>query len=940
MPYNAAAIGVVLSPEMRRFPWIPVLALAAAAAIFALSAGPAQAQNAGPTSVQDDESLARLVTPPAGTPEHEARAPRATAVPLEGAIEIDGVLDEAIWQSAPPVTEFRQAEPVSGAPASQRTEIRFAFDDANLYIGARMYDELGAAGVVGRLARRDAYPPGDNIEFVFDTFLDHLGRTIFTINPAGTRGESYGPGGSNTDDSWNPIWRSATKVDSLGWTAELEIPFSQLRFPRGRDLVWGMQIWRYIERLNETQMWSYWRRNDQGGPSRFGHLSGITAPSAGGDRLELLPYVTAQAQTTADVDEADPFASDAEGKLRVGADLKYLLTSDLTLTATVNPDFGQAEVDPAVVNLSVFETFFPEKREFFVEGRGLFQYGGLWCFTCSNISSLDLLFTRRIGRPPQAAGLAFGAGEFADVPDASTILGAAKITGRTHHGTSIGVLTALTGREHADVATAAGERLEVEVEPLTSYGVARVRQDLLDGDLTVGAMGTSVVRSFDDPALEDRLPSHAEALGLDAEYWWGDRTYHLLTNAALSNVSGTEAAILRLQRSSARFLQRPDRDNGGNGFFTDSFDPTLEALRGYGTYTRVAKDAGEFQWEGSFASRSPGFEINDLGFLTRTDFLWLHGNLRRRWSDPTSWYRYLQVTGGGQRRWNYSGDMTESQVHGSVYYQAPFYWETSLFSLWRPRAIDDRLTRGGPAVESPSVGYLSWYLASDRRKTLFVESEISTGWSELDTRDWSLWSNIVVKPASNVQVSFGPQIAWNEYTAQFVTSVDDPTATAFFGRRYVFSDLDQTEFSMNTRLNWTFSPTMSVELFAQPLISSNDYSRFKEFAAPREIDKLVYGEDMGTIREEGESFVVDPDAGGPAPEFSFENPDFNFRSLRGNLVFRWEYLPGSTLFLVWTQDRSSTAAIGDFDFGRDVDELFGAGANHVFLVKATYWLGI
>jgi hypothetical protein len=886
---------------------------------------------------------AAAVTPPVGTPDHERLAPTARATPAVGEIEIDGVLDEPTWREAPVADRFVQYDPNSGAPATQRTEVRFAYDDETFYVGARMHDELGARGVIGRLARRDANPPGDYLQLIFDTFFDHLGRTIFLITPAGTRNESYGPGGSDPDSSWDPIYRVKTTVDSLGWTLEMAIPFSQLRYARGEEVVWGMQIWRYVERLNETQMWSYWGRNDQGGPPRFGHLTGIVPPATRGDRLELLPYVVTQAETTAEVDADDPFAEETETKLRVGADLKYLLTSDLTLTATVNPDFGQAEVDPAVVNLSDFETFFPEKREFFIESRGLFQYGGLWCFTCSNISSIDILFTRRIGREPQATNLAFGAGEFADIPDGTTILGATKLTGRTRSGTSIGVLTALTAREHADVATS-DEMIEQEVEPFTSYGAARVRQDLLNGDLTVGGIATSVIRNFDDDALEDQLAHHAEALGLDAEYWWGDRTYHFLANTAFSNVSGSEAAILRLQRSSARYFQRPDRDHGSNGIFSDRYDPELESLRGYASYARVAKDAGEMRWEGSFASRSPGFEINDLGFLTRTDFLWAHGNFRQQWSTPTSWGRWLSYTAGGQRRWNYDGDMTESQLNGNVFYQAPFYWETSLFGLWRPRAIDDRATRGGPAVESPSFYFLSYYAATDRRKPVIVELNSSTAASEEGTRDWSMSVELSFQPASNVKVSAGPALDYAESSAQFVTSVDDPTAEDFYGRRYVFSDLEQTQFSMNTRLNWTFTPTMSLELFAQPLISGNDFSNFKEFAAPRELEKLVYGEDIGTIRTEGEgdasTFFVDPDAEGPAAEFSFDDPDFNFRSLRGNLVFRWEYRPGSTLFLVWTQDRSSTEAIGDFDFSRDFDALREAEADQVFLIKATYWLGI
>src|SRR5688500_380155 len=250
------------------------------------------AQTAGPVTPSESD-LQALVTPPVGTPEHEERAPRATAVAAEGEIEIDGVLDEPTWRNAPAVDRFIQFDPVSGAPAAQKTTVRFAYDDENFYIGARMYDDLGERGVIGRLARRDANPPGDYLQFVFDTVFDHLGRTVFLITPAGARNESYGPGGSNTDSSWNPIYRAQTTVDSLGWTLEMAIPFSQLRYARGEEIVWGMQIWRYVERLNETQMWSYWRRDDQGGPPRFGHLTGIVPPATRGDRLEVLPYVVA-----------------------------------------------------------------------------------------------------------------------------------------------------------------------------------------------------------------------------------------------------------------------------------------------------------------------------------------------------------------------------------------------------------------------------------------------------------------------------------------------------------------------------------------------------------------------------------------------------------------------------------------------------------------------
>lgn len=894
----------------------------------------AQSSDGSPAAAATETPDPARVTPPAGTPEHDEIAPVATAVRLEGEIELDGRLDEAVWREAPAATRFVQRDPEEGAEPSQPTEVRFAYDDETLYVGARMFDDAGPEGITARLVRRDVRPEADLLSIYLDPYLDHTREVIFRVNPAGVRIDE-----DDGDTSWDPVWRAETRVDSLGWTAELAIPFSQLRFDAGDDQTWGLQITREINRRNEYQVWSFWRRDQQGGPQRYGHLTGVSAPKAGVGRLELLPYVVAQTGSQAEVDPLDPFADEHESKFRIGADLEYSLSSDLTLNATINPDFGQVEVDPAVVNLSAFETFFPEKREFFIADQGQFSFGSFWCFTCSNVSSLSMLFTRRIGRSPQGAGLASDAGDYADVPDNTTILGAAKLTGRTRGGTSIGVLGALTQREEADVFDGTGF-FEKEVEPLTSYGVARVKQDLLDGDLQVGGILTSVARSFDDPALESLLPSHSEGFGVDAEWWWGDRTYHWLFSGAMTNVAGSEDAILRVQESSARYFQRPDREHGSNGFFTDRYDPTLESIRGYGLYSRIAKDAGQWAWEAAVNVRSPGFENNDIAFLTRTDYVWALANLQRRWSTPGSWYRYFQVNGGAQNQFNYDGDLTHRQVHGSAYWELPSYWRISQFNLVRPSTFDDRLTRGGPVVKYPAHGFHNFFVSTDSRKAVVFEFEPSFSWNEEGARDYYVSVGLSFKPASNVSLSLSPSFSHEESTSQYVTAVEDPTAEAFFGTRYVFADLTQERFSMNTRLDWTFTPTMSLELFAQPFIASNDFSRFKEFAAPRGLEKFVFGEDVGTIEETDEEFLIDPDGAGPAQSFTVEDPDFNFRSLRGNLVYRWEYRPGSTLYLVWTQDRASSIADGSFDFRRDVDELFEADANHVFLIKATYWLGI
>ena len=920
------------------------LLIAIVALAFPVAAQETDSTGAGASAANDDRTQATrsavdmTATPPSSDVAHAGAAPIARAVARTGPIELDGVLDEQAWADAEPITEFRQREPVEGAPPSQRTDVRLLFDDEALYIGARMYDDMGAAGVTARRGRRDTDNGSDYIYVTLDAYHDHQSYTGFGINPTGLRYDD-----KDDDTSWDPIWAVRTTVDEQGWVAEARIPFSQLRFRPGSTDPWGIQIERWINRLGERQVFSFWRLNDQGGASRWGHLEGIATPSTIPDRLELLPYVVAQAETHANVDPDDPFAEESTGLLRVGADLKYQVTSSLTLSATINPDFGQAEVDPAVVNLSAFETFFPEKREFFIEGRRNFGYGNFWCFTCSNVSSLSMLFTRRIGRSPGATRLADDAGDYYDAPSQTTILGAAKLTGRTEGGWSVGVLNALTGREVADVRLGA-DALEQEVEPLTNYFVARARREASGGDLSYGVIATSVVRNFDDPELSTLMNRHSEGVGFDSEYWWSDRTYHLIAQAALTNISGHPDAIARVQRAPARYFQRPDRENGSNGLFTDSYDPTLTRMTGYGWYTRIAKDGGDWRWEAAVNGRSPGFENNDIAFLTRADYIWALANLNRVWNTPTSWYRSIWATVGAQNEINYEGDAISRQAHLSAQFQLPNYWNTGFYSQHRPSVYDFRRTRGGPVVRVDSENFVSWRISTDERRSLRLGFTPERGWAEDGSGFTGVDFDVSWTPVPAVSLTMGPSYSVSKSEAQYVTTVEDATATDFYGRRYVFADLRQRTLSLNTRLNVTFTPNMTLQLFAQPFISSNDYSEWKEYARPRDSERLVYGVDIGSANtveaEDGRTVFIDPDGAGPADVFFFDEPDFNLRSLRGNAVFRWEYMPGSTLFLVWTQSRSSFENVGDLDIGRDRAELFRADPDNILLIKVNYWIGL
>ena len=880
-----------------------------------------------------DAQAVRPVTAQTG---HDVPVPTARAAQRNGPILLDGRLEESAWTAATPITEFTQFDPDEGKPASERTEVRFLFDDEALYVGARMFDAAGAKGVTTRLVRRDSDFESDFFQVVIDGFHDHLGRAFFEVNPSGAKFDALGVGASNPDASWDAVWEAGTRIDSLGWVAEIRIPYSQLRFSRDAEQTWGLQVRRTIHRRNEQSQWAFWRKDESGGPARFGHLEGVRIGGTP-NHLELLPYVVTRSKHVRPTNDADPFNDGSVQNARAGLDLKYSVTSNLQLAATFNPDFGQVEVDPAVVNLSQYETFFQEKRPFFVEGSGVFGFGSFSCFFCSNVSSIESFYSRRIGRAPSGVDMAYDRGSYVDAPDNSTILGAAKLTGRTKNGFTIGVMDAVTRRERA-VIDSSGVRLSQTVEPAANYFVGRLKRDFMSGNLVVGAIGTSLARSLDS-AFTPRMTEHAELVGADLLYTFKDRKYRVMSQVAQSNVAGDVLAIRRIQRSAARYLQRPDRE-------TNRFDPDATSLQGTAGYLRVAKDAGDFEWEAQINGRTAGYEVNDMAFLTRSDYYWMGGNLYRQWNKPTRWYRSLFTILGAQQQYNWDRDLTDRQVHYMLGGRSLNFWNVSSWVMYRPETLDDRQLRGGPVAAKPGGGATQLAISTDFRKRLAAEVYPQYSWNEEGGWGWFIGTFARYRAASNIMLSFGPSFNISKAVQQYVDTALDATATQFYGVRYVMSGLDQKTLSLDTRLNVTFTPTMTLELFAQPFIASGRFFDFKEFDAPRALRKSVYGRDRGTISPVTNSagavtsYDIDPDGAGPAATFSIDNPDFNSRSLRGNAVFRWEYRPGSTLFVVWTQSREGSApvGIGDFDFARDRHDLFAAPPDNIFLVKINYWI--
>jgi uncharacterized protein DUF5916 len=633
---------------------------------------------------------------------------------------------------------------------------------------------------------------------------------------------------------------------------------------------------------------------------------------------------------------------------RAGADLKLNITSNLTLDATVNPDFGQVEVDPAVVNLSVFETTFSEKRPFFISNSQYFSTGGFSCFFCNNVSSMNLIYTRRIGRSPQLGGLVGSRAMFMDATDATTILGAAKVTGRTKSGLTVGLMNAVTNRENATFRLSeTGEDQTQEIEPLSNYFIGRLRKDFRGGSTRVGTIATMVNRSLENDDELQRLRRRANVVGFDIDHRWKNRTYSFNLQTALTSIGGDTAAIRRAQQSSARYYQRIGRDETGDGLFDVGYDPTRTSLNGYGLYARLAKETGNWLAETTQNWRSPGFEANDMGVLSRSDYKWMLANVARQWTTPGSWYRFLWMLGGAQQQFNYEGDRTDVDFHSNVSATLKNYWNVGFFNIYHPSNFDERLTRGGPTVTRYGYNMFSANIGGDNRKRVVwgINANYVRPVDNDEGGRRTISPSVTIKPTASTTVSIAPNYDHDFTAQQFITSFGDANAPAGFGgTRYVFGRLEQKTFSVDTRINATFTPTLTLQLFAQPFLASGHYTSFKEFAKPRSGDMIFYGRDNGStitkLTEDGETlYSIDPDGSGSAAPFTVENPDFNVRSLRGTAVVRWEYRPGSTIFFVWTQQREGFDSFGNFDFSRDRSALFRDRPTNVFQVKATYWLG-
>ncbi len=824
-----------------------------------------------------------------------AAAGRAEAIHVTAA-SAGPALSEDVWKSAPVVADFIQREPKEGAEPSQATEFRVAFDATTLHVKVRAYDREPEK-ITTYLSRRDEDTPSDWIHVYIDSYHDRRTAYEFAVNPSGVKRDRYWFNDTNNDTSWDAVWDVVVSRDTLGWTAEFKIPFSQLRFTPAESSTFGFAVARDIGRLRETSTWPLLSRNANGYVSSFGELGGLSTVSSS-KRLELMPYTVAS--LTRQRTGGNPLLSAAAGSGALGMDLKYAVTPGLTLTATMNPDFGQVEADPAVVNLSAFETFFNERRPFFVEGSGNFRFDADCYDGCNN-----LFYSRRIGRSPQGlAALPSGDGIYSDAPAQSTILGAAKLTGRIGRY-SIGVMHAMTQEELADVS-AAGVRSEQAVEPSASYSVARVKREYANQSY-VGVIGTVTNRRL--PSSLNFLPTSSVVGGADFD-WRVKRMYSLNGYVEGSRVAGDAAAISSIQQNSRHYYQRPDLTSA-------HLDLTRTALSGYAGAIAFNKIGGEYTHSNSYIYfRSPGFDSNDLGFLRRSDQIRQQHWFQVRSNKVTRWFRQRSINFNQWTAWNFDGELQFGG--GNINANATLInnWQLG-GGFYQPlprKGLDDRMTRGGPSLVSEGSAERWFWLYSDNRRLFSAGVEGNFGGDNHGTSWQSWYLSTTVRPVPAINFSIGAQINPSHQDSQWVNNVTDTTT------HYVFAHIDQTTVNLTGRFNYTITPNLSLQLYAQPFVSAGAYSSFKQVADPRS--------ETYEARYTPYAYATD----------LYGTPDFNVKSFRTTNVLRWEYRPGSTLFVVWQQARENYAVPGSFDFGRDARGIFGVPPRNVFLVKLAYWL--
>jgi hypothetical protein len=856
------------------------------------------------------------------------KATRITEAPV-----IDGTLDEPVWKTGEWLDDFTQNQPNNGQPPTQRTEFAILFDDDNLYVGIKNFD-TDPDSITNRLTRRDNVD-GDLSGVIFDSFHDLRTGFLFGAASSGVKYDiMFTEDGQNDDESWEPNWWVKTSINKEGWIAEMKIPFSQVRFDKKSGDVWGLNVVRFLYRRNEQDFWQHIPRDAPGFVHLFGEMTGLDGIKPR-KIFDLTPYGVAKLETFKK-EPGNPFSFLEKGRrygFNGGLDAKIGITNNMTMDLTINPDFGQVEADPSEVNLTAYETYFSEKRPFFIEGNNITNFNiGLGD---GNQGNDNLFYSRRIGRQPQGyPGL--GNQEYTDVPTFTNILGAAKLTGKTKNGLSLGFVDAVTAGTWAEIRdSATGKTIRHElVEPLTNYFIGRVQRDFKGGNTLLGGIFTSTNRDVDDN-LGSFMHKSAYTGGIDFTQFFKEKSWSFNLNTAFSQVNGSKDAIARTQLSSARYYQRPDNDY-------EEFDPERTSLFGSGGRMQIVKNNGHLNILGCIKWKTPGFETNDLGYMQQADqilsVIWAGYNV---W-DPKGIYKNWNLNGDVYMVNNFGGDNIGKGVEWNASMGFKNYWSAWTGGNYNISSLSTETLRGGPMMKYPSningrIGF-----STDYRKKLVFEYFIN-GSTGLENNSNSMYTEVDIsyKPTNYLSFHLSPEFSKSFNELQYVTR------TTYNGNdRYIFASIDRQTLSASIRINLNLSPDLTLQYWGQPYVASGKYYDHKVILEPMANN---YKDSFWTFTPNQTEY--DPDAGrynidldnNGTTDYSFRNNNFNYQFFLSNLVVRWEYNPGSSVYLVWSQSRDFYNGSGNMDFFNDLGDLFNKDNNiphNVFLIKFSYRFGL
>lgn len=840
--------------------------------------------------------------------------------------EINGILDEDSWNSGNWEGNFTQNQPYSGRPESQRTEFKILYDENNLYVAIKAYDS-SPDSIVNRLTRRDQQD-GDLVGIIIDSFHDLRTGFLFGVSSTGVKYDHMMTNdGQNDDPSWDPNWWVKTSLNKDGWFAEMKIPFSQVRFEKNSGEVWGIDVGRVLYRKNETTYWQHIPKDASGLMHLFGELKGLETIKPR-KIFDVTPYGVARSETFQTVPENPFLAKGRLSSLNGGIDAKIGVTNNMTMDLTINPDFGQVEADPSEVNLSAYETFFNEKRPFFIEGSNItnFSLGT----GDGNVGNDNLFYSRRIGRRPQGyPGLKEG--WYSDVPIQSTILGAVKLTGKSKNGLSVGFVEALTDRMQAVVDTNGG-RISNTVEPLTNYMVGRIQKDINNGNTLIGGIITSTNRVLDED-VKDFLHKSAYSGGIDFTQYFKDKNWMFNLNTAFTIVEGSAKAIENTQRSSAHYFQRPDKTYS-------VLDTNKTSLSGLGGRMQIMKLNGHWNFQSATTWKTPGFETNDLGYMREADqilsVLWAQYNQY----EPGWIYRKYNINWDIYSIWNFGGKNLSRGFEWNANMEMKNFWSIYAGGAFRDGSLDQSILRGGPVMKTPGnttarIGFNT----DNRKKLVFNASYNTTVYKGNCAEEYNYGMGMSYKPTNWLVVSFNPGFSKSYSELQYVTG-----GNVNGEDKYIFASIDRRTVSTSFRINLNLSPDLTLQYWGQPFFATGRYYDQKLITNPlaTHFSDRFHTFSAGQIKHEGDSYNIDENSDG-ATDYSFDNRDFNFQEFLSNLVVRWEYNPGSSVYLVWSQTRSTSGNSGNLDIMNDLGNLFSSGDNkphNVFLIKFTYRFGL